>query len=153
MISVYYAIFHSQILYGCSSWSLTTKKNFNKINVLQKKCLRIINFKPFNADTINLFSSNKINKLEDIVSIEQINLAFQYKNNLLPEDLMSLFHSNNYIYYTRNMKKGGLLLPHIKTLSYGERSIKFAIPSEWNEFIKSNVFNHFKTPKFLRGFL
>ena len=56
------------------------------------------------------------------------------------------------MYITRNMKKSELLLPHIKTLSYGERSIKFAIPSKWNEFIKSNDFNHFKTPKSLRGY-
>ena len=49
LISVYYAIFHSQVLYGCLMWSLSTLKNINSINVLQKKCLRIMKVSPYNS--------------------------------------------------------------------------------------------------------
>ena len=49
--SVYYAIFHSQASYGCLMWSLTTAKNVNCIKVLQKKCLRIMNFSAYNSHT------------------------------------------------------------------------------------------------------
>ena len=44
--SVYYSIFYSHLIYACQVWSLTTQKNLNIINILQKKCLRIINFAP-----------------------------------------------------------------------------------------------------------
>ena len=47
MLSVYYAIFHSQILYGCSSWALTTLKNSGKRNILQKKCLKSANLEKY----------------------------------------------------------------------------------------------------------
>ena len=42
LILVYYAIFCSQLLYGCPVWSLTTVNNINTIRILQKKCIRII---------------------------------------------------------------------------------------------------------------
>ena len=152
LISVYHALFHSQILYGCSAWSLSTLKNIQTINVLQKKCLRIINFKPFNSHTNDLFASNKIIKLNDLINMEQINLAFQFKHKLLPKDLMSLFHSNDR-FNTRNMTNGGFIVPRIKTLSYGERSLRYSVPLIWNEFIKSNDFNKFKSPQHLRSYL
>ena len=37
LTSVYYVIFHSQLLYGSLLWSLTTAKFFYCIKVLQKK--------------------------------------------------------------------------------------------------------------------
>ena len=44
LISVYYySLFYSHVTYGCSVWSLTKMSNINKINILQKKCIRIIN--------------------------------------------------------------------------------------------------------------
>ena len=43
LISVYYSLFYSHVTYGCSVWSLTKMLNINKINILQKKCIRIIN--------------------------------------------------------------------------------------------------------------
>ena len=36
LILVYYAIFYSQLLYGCPVWSLTTVNNINTIRILQK---------------------------------------------------------------------------------------------------------------------
>ena len=36
LISVYYSLFYSHILYGCPVWSLTTINNLNCISVLQK---------------------------------------------------------------------------------------------------------------------
>ena len=37
LISVYYSLFYSHILYGCPVWTLTTLNNLNYISILQKK--------------------------------------------------------------------------------------------------------------------
>ena len=150
--SIYYAVFHSKLLYGCLGWSLSTLINMQSITVLQK-CLRIMNFKPFNCHTNELFASNEITKLDDLVKIEQINLAYQFNYKSLPTDIMDLFQLNVNRYSTRNMADGGILVPPIKTLSYGERSIRYAIQTIWNKFIKNNDHNRFKSPKHLRNFL
>ena len=64
--SVYYSIFYSHLNYGCPVWTLTSTENFHLINVLQKKCLRIINFAPFNRHSSPLFATNNLLKFEDI---------------------------------------------------------------------------------------
>ena len=104
MLSVYYVIFYSQILYGSLVWALTTLKNINVVNTLQKKCIRIINMAPYHFHTNDLFYHNKILKLNDIILIEQLELAFRYVHNILPTEVLHLFQSNTNRYNTRNME-------------------------------------------------
>ena len=80
LISVYYSIFYSHLQYGCPVWSLTKKENLDTITILQKKCMRIINFAPFNSYTNNIFLDNKLLKFDDLVKVEQLKLIFDFKN-------------------------------------------------------------------------
>ena len=90
----YYAIFYSQLLYGCPVWSMTIVNNINTIRVLQNKCIRIINNAPYNSHTNNLFQENKLLKLDDVIKIEQLKLVFLFKNWDLPKELNNLFELN-----------------------------------------------------------
>ena len=54
-LQVYYAIFYAYLTYGCCNWRLTSEENLNKIEVLQKKCVRIITSSDFNSHTSPLF--------------------------------------------------------------------------------------------------
>ena len=76
LISVYYSIFYSHLHYGCPVWSLTEKENLDTITILQKKCMRIINFAPFNSHTNNMFLDNKLLKCDDLIKVEQLKLIF-----------------------------------------------------------------------------
>ena len=51
IISVYYSIFYSHVTYAVRVWSLSTQHNLDIITILQKKCMRIINFADFNSHT------------------------------------------------------------------------------------------------------
>ena len=153
IISVYYSIFYSHIIYGCSVWSLTTKLNIDIITVLQKKCIRIINFAPFNSHTNELFDKNQLLKLEDIIKCEQLKLVFDFKNKKLPNDLQNLFQLNSDIHThtTRNVKKEGLHVPQINTNTYGNKSIRYAAPVLWNALLKTNSeINNIKTSSTLK---
>ena len=66
-LQVYYAIFYSHLIYGCNIWGLTTEENLNKIEVLQKKCLRIMTFSAFDSYTNQLFIALKLVKVFDII--------------------------------------------------------------------------------------
>ena len=46
ILSVYYSIFYSHLTYACQVWALTSQRNIDIINLLQKKSMRIINFTP-----------------------------------------------------------------------------------------------------------
>ena len=111
-----------------------------------------MNFAPFNSHTISLFKDNKILKLNDIIKIEQLKLAYQFKNNSLPNDLRKLFQSNINIFNTRNMVQGGLKVPKITTVSYGNRSLRFKVPILWNDFVKDLDFSKLKNLFHLKSY-
>ena len=90
-LQVYYSIFYSHLIYGCNIWGLATEENIDKIEVLQKKCIRILTFSPFNSHTGDLFKKLKILKVRDVIKMHQLKVAFDFLNNRLPSDLMSLF--------------------------------------------------------------
>ena len=51
------------------------------------------------------------------------------------------------------MTKGGLVVPRINTVSYGERSLRFAIPKQWNNFITKVDINIIKSLNVLKKYL
>ena len=126
------------MIYGCLVWSLTTMKNINCITILQKKCLRIINFAPFNSHTNPLFISDKIIKFTDVIKIEQLKLVFQFTQNMLPTDILNLFKLNSEvnIHGTRNVSNVGLFIPRIHTTNFGNYSLRYSASLQWNNFLK-----------------
>ena len=152
LISVYHAIFHSNLRYGCMVWSQSTVNKNNRLKILQKKCIRLMYFAPYNCHTANLFKETKILRVDDVIKNEQIKFAFQFINNKLPSDLGHLIERNLNKYSTRSMVKGSLVIPKITTVSYGERSLRYKIPKNWNDFIKTCQ-KDFTNVKFLNTYL
>ena len=110
-----------------------------------------MNFSTYNSHTNELFIRDKILKIEDMIKYEQIKLAFEYKKCTLPNDTMSLFQENINQFNTRNMKKGGLIIPKITSVSYGDRSLRCVIPKVWNEYIKHKDYQSLKSALHLKS--
>ena len=62
--SIYYAIFHSYLSYGCLSWG-HNNHSLKKILTLQKKALRLMNFAQRNSPSSPLFKDDRILKVND----------------------------------------------------------------------------------------
>ena len=140
---VYYATFYSHLTYGCNVWGLTTDENLKKIEILQKKCVRIMTFSDFNSHTNQLFIDLKILKVHDVIDLKQLELVFDFYNNSLPTDLKNLFILCSDI-HTTNMElnsahKDVIHIPSIKTVTYGNKSIKFHCAELWNEKFKKGI--------------
>ena len=69
--------------------------NLKIIEVLQKKCLRIMTFSDFNSHTNPLFLQLKLLKVCDIIKQQQLKLVYEFYKNLLPTDLQSIFELNS----------------------------------------------------------
>ena len=72
--SIYSAIFDSYLSYCCLVWA----QNFGTIQrivILQKKAIRIINFQPRNFHTGPLFKQNSNLKFQDKICLENIYLS------------------------------------------------------------------------------
>ena len=64
---------------GCSVWSLTSQKNINIINILQEKCIRVINFSHFNDHTNLVLVDNNLRKFKGIIKSCLLLLVNQYQ--------------------------------------------------------------------------
>ena len=142
-LDVYYALFYSHLIYGCNLWGITSEENLDKIEKLQKKCVRIITFSDFNSHTNPLFIDLKILKVRDVIKVQQLKLAYEYCNNLIPSDLRKFFnctfetHSTNLT--SRSKDKFCMTIPIIKTVHSGNKSLKFQCASLWNDFMRKKI--------------
>ena len=140
VLSVYYSICYSHLTYACHVWSLTTQQNIDAIEILQKKCLRIINFASYNSHTSILFSNDKLLKFQDIIKLEQMKIIFEFKRNSLPLDLNNLFQENKEIncHFAWNVIKESLFITQIRTKTYGSKSLKYSAAVLWNNHLKQD---------------
>ena len=142
-LNVYYALFYSHLTYGACVWGLTSEKNIKKIEVLQNKCARILTFSDSRSSANPLYTSLGLLKVRDIFKFQQLNLAYDFDNNLLPDDLCQLFIRSTDM-TTTNMTLGShrnnlLKLPLVKTDHSGKKSLRFQCASVWNEFSSSTI--------------
>ena len=121
LISIYYSLFHSNIVYGFPVCSFTSQKNMKKIFVLQKKCMRLLTFSDCCEHTSPTFKSLKVLKLQDIIKFSILELIYFYFNDQLPLQVKNIFIKNESVNPYKT--KGGKLLftPHNNTTHLGTR--------------------------------
>ena len=71
------------ILLAPYSWGLTSEENLTKIEILQRKCLRIMTFSDFRSHTNVLFIEHKILKVREIIKLQQLQLLYNFLDNSL----------------------------------------------------------------------
>ena len=81
--NIYFAIFDSHISYSCIVWAQNITTVWRLI-ILQKKALRITNFKDQLFHSRPLFSSNNILKFDDKITLENILFDSKSINRQVP---------------------------------------------------------------------
>ena len=67
-------------------------KKLDDISKLQNRALRIINFKNYQDESNPLYSSNKILKINDFITLQNVLLVHDYLKDTLPECFQDYFH-------------------------------------------------------------
>ena len=139
VLSVYYAQFYSHMTYASLVWTLTSKGNLGQISILQKKCIRLINFTQKNSHTSTLFAMDNLLKFEVIITSNKLKLALDFKLKALPDELCNLFRLNStvHFYCTHSITKEGFFVPAINSTSNGINTLKYTVPVTWNNFLIS----------------
>ena len=135
--SIYYALFESHINYACIIWGQNIS-TINHLYILQKKALRIINFKERNAHSSPLFHYSKIIKIADKVKIENCLFINKYTNNKLPSIFTNwfTFSSMYHNYQPSFASKGNLQIHSVQTKSYGKNDFVYMVIRTWNDIQK-----------------
>ena len=98
----------------------------------------------------------KVLKVNEIISTQQLKLNFEFRNDLLPSDLQTLFtlNKNLHKYQTSSSYNEHLCLPKIQTTTFGCKSIRYQGPSIWNQLVKKKVpINQSKSIKSFKSIL
>ena len=131
MRTIYYSIFDSYVNYGIILWGNANDCLMKPLYILQKKALRAICKVNYNADTVELFKTQKILKISEMYLHSLGKLNYRFSNKLLPSAINNVFTQNYDIHnhFTRNRAA-----PHmfIKKSSVYCNSFLFKSPKLWH---------------------
>ena len=122
--SIYFAIFDSHLSYCCLVWA-QNRSTIQRILILQKKAVRIINFHPRNLHISPLFKLNFILKFQDKICLENVLFVNKSLNNLTQSVFRTWFSfsSDQHNYETSSSTQGNLTKLFYKTNRYRKYSI------------------------------
>ena len=119
----------------------TVNHDIIKIERLQKKCVRILSFAPFDSHSNKLFIDLNLLKVRDLISMSRIKLVHDFLNDRLPSDLMSLFRLSSNVHTTSqtliSAVKSHIFIPSFNTITYGKDSIRYQCAYLWNDLFKT----------------
>ena len=88
---IYHSLFDSHLNFGNLLWGCATKKLLEKVENLQKRCIRNVGLKSFRAHTEPIFKKLNILNLSDKIAFSKSVFMHQYKNNKLPVSFSDIF--------------------------------------------------------------
>ena len=136
LITLYYSFIYPYFIYCNQVWGYTSKKNLNRLFVLQKKAVRIICQVNRQCHTSPLF------KELNLLNIWQINTfligQFMYRcyHKILPSLFDDYFTRSNVIHQHMTRQSPFHYEVCLVRTEYGKTSIRFSGPSTWNEIMK-----------------
>ena len=134
--NIYFSIFSSLMTYASQIWGQFANKNVIRIQNIQNRALRIINFSDFDAPSTPLYYKSNIMKFSDHVRLQNfLHVHRDLKENSLPPSLRNTFNvmNDNHRYpNTRLTSNFKLVLPKVRTTNYGINSITYRSVCDWN---------------------
>ena len=132
---IYYTIFQSHLRYGCQVWYQSNSKTMReKIEILQKKALRIMYYSDSGEPSLPLFKEWKILNSKDIADIQNCLFVHSFLKGKLSKWFENFCKkcSNIHINPTRFSSSECLYLPPSKSVTYGMKSITNHCIYSWN---------------------
>ena len=152
--NIYFSIFSSLMTYASQIWGQFANQHVIRIQNIQNRALRIINFSDFDAPATPLYYKSNILKLSDHVRLQNfLHVHRDLKENSLPPSLRNSFNitNANHLYpntrLTSNLK---IVLPRVRTTNYGLNSITYRSVFDWNSLTNLDLSMKFhKSSKFI----
>ena len=118
---VYYSLIHSYLNYNICCYAGTYDTHLNRLFILQKRAIRIINSAPRLAHTNHLFYSSGILKIHDLYKLNVALIMYEHRH--LGQ------YERSHSYDTRFRAN---LLPNRSRLTVSQNSISVVGPNLWN---------------------
>jgi len=135
LISIYYALFDSHIIYRLQCFGYINQTSFEKIDKLQKKALKIIHFKSITESTRPLFINSRILPIRKQLQLKNCLFAFDFLKNKQPSYFQNFLRlsGTGHNHVTR-VSSHRLVTSMTNTIRCGTYNIPNQISKDWNEF-------------------
>jgi hypothetical protein len=146
LLPMYYALFHSHLIYGLLIWGNTYSSYLQPIKVLQKKCIRLLSNADFLAHTPPLALNLGILFLDDLYVYLLSIFMFKVYTYMLPECIVNMFIRLNTVHSITRRVMYNFYLPRIH-LNICKKFIAYSGPFHWNKLpidVKSCTLSDFK---------
>ena len=144
--TVYHGMFSSLLIYGSQIWG-QSNQSVSKMEKLQNKALRIINFKPLRYSVNSLYNKCEIWKFDDGIKLSNLLYAHDNIKGNLPTNLCAgiTLLDSKHTHITRNQKGNQVNIPMVRSKTSSANSIKSKSVNTWNDlnklFIKKQFVN------------
>ena len=135
LLSLYSTLVLPHLTYGILAWGNSPQYLMDRVLLLQKKAMRVINHSSYNSSTDSLFKVNHVLKVQDIYRLSLATFMFQYHNNSLPHAFHGMFKTNNEMHKYPTRSSTSFHLPLTRTLLVKD-SFLFSGPKLWNSLPK-----------------
>ena len=155
LLMIYHSLIYPHLLYGVSVWGNADVIHLDVLHILQKKAVRIIANKDKNIQTLfelpgnpntywlvdtfekehslPLFNNLNILKISDIFNASILNFVYDSLRKTNPIQFHEFFHHPAHTRNTAANRRGNLDTPHVRTVTYGLKSIKYTGCLLWND--------------------
>ena len=137
LLNIYHGIFSSLLTYGSQVWGQSINKHISRLQRIQNRAIRIINFANFREPSSPLYNKSKILKFSDHINLQNFFFVHDSLKGSLPLALKDSFQlaQDTYSYNTRGASQFKMVLPKARTQVYGIKSIKYQSAAFWNMII------------------
>ena len=141
LLSVYFAIFQSHLIFGLSVWGQANELYLQKIRTIQNKVLRKITNADFDTHITDIFKQANVLKLTDLFKNKIMSLMWDFDHNVLPTSLNDFFvRTNEHRYKTRTAETGLIQLnPNFRTAT--NKSFAYLGTKMLNEMKVNPIYN------------
>ena len=104
MKTLYYTLVYAYFHYCNIIWANNYPSRLTRIEILQKRAVRIIAKIQYRDSTVNFFKELKILKIKEINELEMSLFMFKLYNNQVPINLTGVFSVNSQIHSLHGMQ-------------------------------------------------
>ena len=147
LLTLYYSFIYPFLIYCNHVWGSTYISHLNKLELLQKKIVRIISGVHPRCPSAPLFNLLGILKVQEINKYLLLKFMYKYHSSSLPNVFCSYFPYVSGIHDHATRQSNCLYIPSVRT-NLGKTSIKYRGPILWNQFMKSYTELNYSEPVF-----
>ena len=141
LLLLYHALIQPFLSYALQVWGSTYHTKFNRLIILQKRIVRIIDHAEYLAHTSPLFQKYRILKFVDLTKYVQMNVLHAFLCNRLPLPLSDKIILENPLRPLRAVRDPRHFCVPFTVPNYRKFSLFNSAPDNWNTLVSTKIKN------------